>query len=296
MERLQKVMAEAGIASRRHCEELILDGQVKVNGKVVRDLPCFVEPGHDTIVVGGRKLLPVQRKVYYLLNKPKKVFCTNSDPQGRVCAVDLITGVRERVYPVGRLDADSQGLLLMTNDGELANQLTHPRYGVVKTYLVELDESITSDDVEKLKKGIHLEQGKASAEKVVIVRSGPKQTLLEIWLREGRNRQIRRMLARLGYSVKQLTRIRIGKLSLRGLGPGKFRPLTDEEVKHLRFIVSSGQKQVEEKTVQKTRKTAKRAPSPEGKHGRSGGGLKRPSGKAGHAGTKPRRRRIIELG
>jgi len=294
MERLQKVMAEAGIASRRHCEEMILDGQVKVNGKVITELPCFVDPGHDIIIIGGRKL-HAEKKVYYLLNKPKKAICTNEDPQGRLRAIDLLPGVRQRVYPVGRLDNDSQGLLLMTNDGELANQLTHPRYGVVKTYLVELAEAISEDDVEKLKKGIHLEQGKASAEKVVVIHSGPKQSMLEIWLREGRNRQIRRMLARLGYSVKQLTRIRIGKLSLRGLGPGKFRELTEDEVKHLRFIVSSGQKQVEEKTIQKTRiKRTKKAGGPAKSRGTYPEKTKN-ARLQGFAKAKSKKRRIVEL-
>ena len=215
MERLQKVMAEAGIASRRNCEEMIRDGLVKVNGHVVCDLPVLVDAAHDSIVVGGRKLR-FERRVYYLLNKPKRVVCTNDDPEGRRRAIDLLTGVRERVYPVGRLDAESQGLLIMTNDGELANQLTHPRYGVVKTYEAEIASTITGEEVQQLKRGIRIDTGKAAAENVRIVKRGPRHSVLEIVLREGRNRQIRRMLASLGRPVRRLTRVRIGKLTLSG--------------------------------------------------------------------------------
>lgn len=240
-ERLQKIMAEAGIGSRRHCEEMILDGEVKVNGRVVDKLPVIVDSQTDIIVVRGRKLLS-RPKVYYLLHKPKRVVCTNSDPQGRRCAIDLLKGVRERVYPVGRLDADSTGLLLLTNDGELANQLTHPRYGVHKTYLVQIDGYIAGEDIDRLKKGILIKQGKASMEKVVVVRRGPRESLLEITLREGRNRQIRVMLRRLGYKVKKLTRVRMGKLTLRGLGAGHFRPLTKIEASQLQQLAAQSGK------------------------------------------------------
>jgi len=232
MERLQKIMADAGLASRRHCEEMITEGLVKVNGKVVKRLPVFVDLEHDSIIVNGRKL-KIEPKVYYLLNKPKKVVCTNADPQGRLRAIDLLKGVRHRVFPVGRLDTDSNGLLLMTNDGELANQLTHPRYGVSKTYQVTASGWITGDEIQKLKKGIHLQQGRAHMERIKIQHRNSRRTVLEITLQEGQNRQIRRMLARLGHSVKELTRIRLGPLSLRALGPGRFRPLTSQEVKKL---------------------------------------------------------------
>jgi len=228
-------MAEAGVASRRQCEEMICQGLVKINGTVVNKLPVFVEPTCDVIVVSGVRL-KIEPKVYYLLNKPKKVVCTNSDPAGRLRAVDLLKNVKFRVYPVGRLDTDSKGLLIMTNDGELANQLTHPRYGVAKTYVAEAAGWVTGEDIRKLKKGIHLEQGKACMESIKILQRNSKQTNLEIVLREGRNRQIRRMLARLGHSVHQLTRVRIGPLTLRGLGPGKFRQLKPAEVKSLRKI------------------------------------------------------------
>ena len=147
-------MAEAGVASRRHCEELIRAGEVKVNGTVVRKLPVMVDPQHDHIVVSGRKLR-YETKVYFLLHKPKKVVCTNQDPQGRKRAIDLLVGVKQRIFPVGRLDADSKGLLILTNDGELSNELTHPRYGVSKTYIAEVSGSVSGEEIAKLKKGMH---------------------------------------------------------------------------------------------------------------------------------------------
>lgn len=233
MERLQKIMAEAGIGSRRKCEDMIRDGQVKVNGHHVTTLPVLVDPQIDVITVSGRKLR-MQRKVYFLLNKPRKVVCTNADPEGRLRAIDLLTGVKERVFPVGRLDTDSTGLLIMTNDGELANQLTHPRYGVHKTYVVEINGSITGEAIEQLKKSIRIKQGQTAMEKIKILHRGPRQSLLEVTLREGRNRQVRLMLARLGYKVKNMTQVKMGGLVLKGLGLGKFRPLTSEEIKSLR--------------------------------------------------------------
>ena len=226
-------MAKAGIASRRHCEELIRDGKVTVNDVVRSELPVLVDPEHDVIRVAGRKLR-AEKKVYYLLYKPRNVVSTNYDPQGRRRAIDLLTGVPERVYPVGRLDADSKGLLLMTNDGELANQLTHPRYGVPKTYVAEVVGKVAAESLGELRKGMYFPDGRASVEGVKILRSGHTQSLLEIRLREGRNRQIRRMLARLGHNVRQLTRVRIAGLTLRGLGPGKYRALTRSEVEGLR--------------------------------------------------------------
>ncbi len=234
MERLQKLMAEAGVASRRHSEQMIRDGLVRVNGQTVRELPVLVDPDHDVVVVQGKKLR-FEPKVYFLLHKPKKVVSTNYDPQGRPRAIDLLKTVRERVYPVGRLDADSRGLLLLTNDGELANQLTHPRYGVPKTYVAEIAGTLSGPEIAELRSGIRLEaKGPAAMHRVTVLRRGPQESLLEITLTEGRNRQIRRMLARLGKRVRHLTRVRMGPLTLKGLGVGKFRPLTVAEVRALR--------------------------------------------------------------
>jgi len=233
--RLQKFLAEAGVASRRACEDLILAGSVTVNGQVVDSLPAFVDPEKDDVRVEGRRVRP-EKKVYYLLNKPKGVVCTNRDPAGRKRAIDLLAGVKERVFPVGRLDEDSDGLLLMTNDGELAQRLTHPRYGVEKTYRVEVKGQIAPEHLEKMRGGVWLSEGKTQPAKVRVLHKSRELTVIEVGIKEGRNRQVRRMLARLGYKVKRLTRVRIGRISIRGLGRGRFRALTDEEVRYLKKL------------------------------------------------------------
>ncbi len=237
MERIQKVMAEAGVASRRTCEEMIAEGRVTVNGKLVTELPFMVDKFKDRIIVDERKLR-FEKKVYYLLNKPKKVICTNHDPDNRRRTIDLMKDVRERVYPVGRLDADSQGLVIMTNDGELANELTHPRYGVPKTYIAEIATNISHDDVERLKRGFFISRGgRASMDSVKVLKRDRRHSLLEITLREGRNRQIRRMLLRLGHEVTRLTRVTFGPLNLRGCGVGKHRQLKPFEIEELKKSV-----------------------------------------------------------
>ncbi|MCH9022836.1 MAG: rRNA pseudouridine synthase [Planctomycetes bacterium] len=238
MERLQKVMAEAGIASRRMCEEIIRQGRVKVNGQPVMKLPVLIDSQNDVVVVDGRKLKS-EPKVYYLLNKPEKVFCTNSETEGRVRAIDLLRRVRQRIYPVGRLDADSRGLLLLTNDGELANQLTHPRHEVEKVYVVRVRGYVKQEVVDKLRKGIFLDGKKAKIETATIKKRNKNISYLQFTLKEGRNRQIRRMLARLGYPVLDLTRIRIGNLTLKGLGPRKYRQLLPRELVSLRRLIAS---------------------------------------------------------
>jgi len=235
-ERLQKVLAAAGVDARRKCEQLILEGVVRVNGQVVDKLPAFVDPEKDVITVSGRRVRPV-RKVYYLLNKPKGVICTNRDPRGRKCAVDLVL-VRERIFCVGRLDVDTTGLIILTNDTELANRLTHPRYGLAKTYVARLKGRITGEAVEKLKRGVWLAEGKTQRASLKVLRRGPKESLVEITIRQGLNRQVRRMFARVGFPVKALKRTRIGKISERGLGVGKFRALTAAEVKYLKAVTS----------------------------------------------------------
>jgi len=228
-------MAEAGVASRRQCEQLILDEFVRVNGKIVFELPCFVDPQQDRIVIDGKRL-GFENKVYFLLHKPKKVVCTNYDPSGRTRAVDLLGKVKERVFPVGRLDAETKGALIMTNDGDLANQLTHPSFGVPKTYLAQVHGTVSGEDIQKLRKGIWMAEGKAQIENVKIAKRGKIYSYLEITLREGRNRQIRRMLSRIGHPIKELTRTHIGPISLRGLGPRNFRPLTDKEIASLKKL------------------------------------------------------------
>ena len=230
-QRLQKVLAAAGIDSRRNCEELILQGEVTVNGKVVNSLPAFVDPDNDTIVANGRKIRAVE-KVYYLLNKPKSVICTNSDPQGRRKAIDLIN-TPDRIFCVGRLDFDTTGLIILTNDSELTNRLTHPRYELSKVYEVTLREPITGEAIEKLKKGTFLAEGKTSRSAVKVLKRSKQGSLVEITIRQGLNRQIRRMFARVGYKVKALRRTKIGNISIKGLGVGKYKSLTEGQVAYL---------------------------------------------------------------
>jgi len=233
-QRLQKVLAAAGVDSRRKCEELILDGAVRVNRKVVDRLPAFVDPEKDVITVNGKKIHAAQ-KVYFLLNKPKGVICSNRDPQGRKKAIDIVTS-GERIFCAGRLDADTTGIIILTNDSELANRLTHPRYGLAKTYVVRVKGQIHGEAVEKLKKGVWLAEGKTGRASVKILKRSHKESLIEITIRQGLNRQVRRMLARVGLPVKSLKRTRIGKLNTRGLGVGKFRTLTKAEVAYLKKV------------------------------------------------------------
>ena len=236
-QRLQKVLAAAGIDSRRKCEELILSGEVRVNRKVVDTLPAFVDPEKDVITVSGRKIRAA-RKVYFLLNKPKGVICTNSDPRDRKKAIDLIH-TDERIFCVGRLDADTTGLIILTNDSELTNKLTHPRYGIAKTYVVRIKGQIAGEQVEKLKKGVWLAEGKTGRASVKILKRRHNESSIEITIRQGLNRQVRRMLAKVGMPVKSLTRTGIGRLSIRGLGVGKSRTLTKAEVEYLKKATSS---------------------------------------------------------
>ncbi len=233
-ERLQKILASGGVTSRRRCEELILEGVVRVNSKVVDELPAFADPEKDVITVNGRKIRAA-RNVYFLLNKPKGVICTNSDPQGRKKAIDIV-GARERVFCVGRLDIDSTGLIILTNDSEMTNKLTHPRYGVSKTYVVGIKAQVSGEQIEKLKEGVWLSEGKTNKAAVKILKRGRGESLVEVTIREGLNRQVRRMFAKVGLSVKSLKRTRIGKIDGRGLGVGKFRALTKAEVGYLKKI------------------------------------------------------------
>ncbi|MFA5251192.1 MAG: pseudouridine synthase [Phycisphaerae bacterium] len=231
-QRLQKVLAAAGIASRRKCEELILEGTVRVNGVVVDSLPAFVDPEEDIITVDGRKIYAA-RKIYLLLNKPKGVICTNSDPQGRKKAIDIVH-VSERIFCVGRLDIESTGIIILTNDSELANRLTHPRYGLAKTYVVNVKGELGGEQIEKLKRGVWLAEGKTGGAAIKVLKRNRKQSLAEVTIREGLNREIRRMFAKMGLPVKSLTRTQIGKINARGLGIGKFRALTKAEVEYLK--------------------------------------------------------------
>ena len=225
-------MASAGVDSRRKCEELILEGVVRVNRRVVDKLPAFADPDQDLITVNSKRIRSAS-KVYYLLNKPKGVICTNSDPQGRRKAIDYVPDT-ERVFCAGRLDADTTGLIIVTNDSVLANRLTHPKYGLAKRYVATVKGSIETSQVEKLRKGIWLAEGKTTgASSLKVLKRGPRQSSLEIVLKQGLNRQVRRMLAAVGLDVKSLKRVRIGRITDRGVGAGRYRALGAAEVAYL---------------------------------------------------------------
>lgn len=234
MIRIQKVLAEAGLASRRTVEDLVLEGRISVNGETVTLLPVFVDPERDEIRMDGE---PVRRrpmkKAYVLLNKPKGVVCTNADPKGRPRAVDLVAQYAQRLFPVGRLDAESTGLILMTNDGELANRIAHPRYGLDKTYLVEVEGRLEGEEIEKLKRGMYLDGARTTGAGVKVLSRSNQQTIVEVRLNEGRNREIRRLMARLGHKVRNLRRVAIGPVTDRGVKTGKTRPLSEDEVRAL---------------------------------------------------------------
>jgi 23S rRNA pseudouridine2605 synthase len=231
-ERLQKLLAAAGLGSRRKCEELILSGRVEVDRCVVRELGTKADPQKSEIRVDGTPL-PRPRLVYFLVNKPTGVVSTNSDPSGRPRVIDLIA-YPGRLFTVGRLDMSSEGLILVTNDGELANRLTHPRYGVEKTYQVEVAGTLDRQELDKLHKGVHLAEGFARVVSAKIKHQYKQSTLLEIVLNEGRNREIRRLLARVGHKAMRLKRIALGPVRLADLPAGQVRPLLREELKSLR--------------------------------------------------------------
>ncbi len=239
-ERIQKVLAAAGVASRRDCEALVEEGRVKVNGVLLDGLPAWVNPAEDRIEVDGRLLRRPEQHVYIMLFKPKGIVCTNEDPEGRRRAIDLIDHpLKARIFPVGRLDMDSSGLLLLTNDGELANRLTHPRFEVHKTYEVTVSGRLDDAAVRQLSEGVFLPERDEPGTRTgrsrlkLLGRDGTKTTLL-MELREGRNRQIRRMMLRLGHPVRRLRRVSMGPLRLKGIGVGAWRELTSHELRELR--------------------------------------------------------------
>lgn len=270
--RLQKAMADAGIGARRDCEDMITGGRVKVNGKVVTTLPCFVDPGRDVVELDGEIIelpevaatasatgstkAPGRNLVYVLVNKPKGVITTTRDPEGRRSVLDLLPPAlrrEERLYPVGRLDGDSTGLLLLTNDGDLAYQLTHPKFGVAKEYRVTCTGLASQEQLQSLKRGMYLVTPAADGTKTtkratmesvrvlkrLVDRSRGDRSVLGITLREGQNREIRRMLARVGLKVRELERVAIGPLRAAGLKPGQSKLLGKKDVDKLRAATLS---------------------------------------------------------
>jgi 23S rRNA pseudouridine2605 synthase len=233
MERLNKFLAHAGVGSRRHCDELIAHGRVSVDGAVVRELGTKVEPGAQEVCIDGQPLHG-EKLVYWVLNKPRGYLCTNHDPAGRPRALDLVPHITERVFTVGRLDEDSEGLLLLTNDGDLAHKLMHPRFGVEKTYLVQVAGKPGKEDLQQLLKGVWLSDGHVRARRVKRLKSQGDSTWMQVTLSEGKNREIRRMLARLNHKVLRLRRVAVGPIKLDRLPAGKSRRLKPEEEERLR--------------------------------------------------------------
>jgi len=233
--RLQKVLSQAGVASRRAAEKLIADGRVTVNGKTILTMGVKVDPGKDEIRVDGRRIKGVSQPRYLLLYKPAGYVTTRSDPQRRRTVLDLLTGVREYVYPVGRLDYDTEGLLLLTNDGELAARLTHPRHGVARTYEARVAGMPDREAIERLRNGIPLDGHRTLPADVVLLNQGRRDRdgVLRLTIREGRNRQVRRMCEAVGHPVQHLKRTRFGTLADRRLKPGEWRELAPREVEGL---------------------------------------------------------------
>jgi pseudouridine synthase len=231
--RLQKILSTAGVASRRAAEQLIVDGRVSVNGETVRTLGTRADPERDDIRVDGRRVRPAARRRYILLNKPRGYVTTRRDPEGRPTVLDLV-GAREYLYPVGRLDYDSEGLLILTNDGDLAAVLTHPRHEVPRTYEARVRGVPDAHAVDRLRRGIVLDGRRTAPADVRVVHAGRQSATLELTLREGRNRQVRRMCEAVGHPVVALRRTRIGPIADDTLRPGEWRELRPSEVAALR--------------------------------------------------------------
>jgi 23S rRNA pseudouridine2605 synthase len=244
MERLNKFLAHAGVGSRRFCDTLIAAGRVKVDGVKVTDLGLKVDPATHRVAVDDQPVR-AEKPVYWAVNKPVGYLCTNDDPGGRPRAVDLLPHVDQRVYTVGRLDEASEGLLLMTNDGDLAAALMHPRYGVPKAYLVLVAGKPGPDDLQKLLDGVWLSDGKVKARSVKRVKPQGNSTWLRVVLTEGKNREIRRMLAKLGHKVMKLRRVAIGPVKLDKLPRGKARRVSESELADLKKFVAASKEKIE---------------------------------------------------
>jgi 23S rRNA pseudouridine2605 synthase len=258
MERLNKFLAHAGVASRRQCDELIASGRVKIDGRIVRDFGVKIDPEKNKVSVDDAPV-KTEKPAYWVVNKPVGYLCTNNDPAGRPLAIDLVPKSEQRVYTVGRLDEASEGLLLMTNDGELAFQLMHPKFQIEKTYLVLVAGSPNREDEQKLLEGVWLSDGKVKAKRVRRIKAVGDSTWLRIVLCEGKNREIRRMLAKLGHKVMKLRRVAIGPIEIDRLPKGKARRLSLTELNQLKRAVEGSKKTLEQ--VQKRAATPSARPS-----------------------------------
>jgi pseudouridine synthase len=233
MERLQKILSQAGVASRRASEQLMIEGRVTVNGETVRELGTKADPSRDDIRVDGRRVKVVEHHRYILLNKPKGYVSTRSDPQRRPTIIDLLHGVREYIYPVGRLDFDSEGLILLTNDGDLAARLTHPSRGVPRVYEARVLGLPDAHDLQRLSRGMVIDGARTNPADVKVLGEKSGHAVLRVTIREGRNRQVRKMCEAIGHPVTHLKRVSIGPLSDARLKPGAWRDLTVSELRAL---------------------------------------------------------------
>ncbi|MDY3827714.1 MAG: pseudouridine synthase [Clostridium sp.] len=234
-ERLQKYMASCGVASRRKCEEIILSGRVKVNGIIIKELGSKVDLEKDIVEVDGSVIKKEERKVYYMLNKPEGYITSVKDEKNRKTVLDIIK-TEERIYPIGRLDYDSSGLIILTNDGDIYNKIIHPRVEIIKQYRVVVKGEFRQKDIAKFERGVDIGGYVTSNASLKILGSIDNRTSLEIGIHEGKNRQIRRMLSALGYEVISLKRVAIGKIRLMNLPKGEYRALTEGELKYLKSL------------------------------------------------------------
>ncbi|AST59097.1 pseudouridine synthase [Thermoanaerobacterium thermosaccharolyticum] len=235
MERLQKYLAECGIASRRKCEQLILDGKIKVNGTVIKNLGIKIDPDKDIVEYDGRVVAKVQHNIYIMLNKPTGFITTVKDQFGRPSVLDIIK-IKDRIYPVGRLDCDTSGLLLLTNDGDIANKLMHPKHEIDKVYIAKIRGIPDDKDLDRFRNGLLLDNRLTAKAKIEILKKINNDALVKIVIHEGRNRQIRRMCELIGHPVMTLKRIKIGDLELGNLKVGQWRYLSGEEVQYLKNL------------------------------------------------------------
>lgn len=234
--RLQKFLAQAGVASRRKSEELILKGDVKVNHIIITELGTKVDPDNDTIMYNNTVVTTEAHKVYYMLNKPVGYVTTVKDEKGRKTVLDLLQAVSERIYPVGRLDCDTSGLLLLTNDGDLTYLITHPKHEVEKTYVATVSGIPSSAQLEHFRQGLIIDNWKTAKAKITMLSQNKNLATLSITIREGRNRQVRKMCAAIGTPVISLQRVSVGTITLGPLETGKYRSLTDQEVIYLKNL------------------------------------------------------------
>ena len=233
--RLNKYLADCGVDSRRNCDEIIAQGRVKVNGKTITRLGVDVDPENDSVSLDGRRLRQKRRDVYVMLHKPKGVVCTAKDDKGRKTVLDLVD-LKARLFPVGRLDYDTEGLLLLTTDGQLAQTLTHPRHHIPKTYVARIFGELSEEEEKSLEKGVLLDGALTQPASVKVVEKDDRTSRIEITIFEGRNRQVRRMLESVGKDVEFLKRVSVGELRLGGLSRGKYRFLTEKEINYLKSL------------------------------------------------------------